>query len=213
MHDLTALRKDYTQNGLDESALTPTPFELFDAWLRLALESKIPEPYAMTVATATPNGNPSLRILLLRQFDKKGFVFFTNYESRKGKELMVNPQASILFYWPELERQVRIEGLIERISPAESDDYHNKRPANSRLSAVASPQSEIISGRSVLEARVQELSSQYPEGNIPRPPHWGGYRLVPSYFEFWQGRVSRLHDRLFYKKDEDGNWKTGRLAP
>lgn len=212
MHDLTTLRKEYTQKGLDESELTPSPFTLFDQWLRLALESTLPEPYAMTLATATPQGSPSARIVLLRQFDKRGFVYFTNYESRKGRETLVNPQGALLFYWAELERQVRIEGKIETIDPAESDEYHNKRPPNSRLSAVASPQSEPIPNRQTLEARVEELTRQYPDGNIPRPPHWGGYRLVPSYFEFWQGRVSRLHDRLIYRLDGTA-WTTGRLAP
>lgn len=213
MHDLTALRKEYTQDGLDESALTTTPIELFDAWLRIALENKIPEPYAMTLATATPDGRPSARTVLLRQYDPRGLVYFTNYESRKGKETAANPHGALLFFWAELERQVRIEGRIEKTSDAESDDYHFKRPVDSRLSAVASPQSEIIASREVIEARVKELAAKYPDGAVPRPDHWGGYRFVPEYFEFWQGRAGRTHDRLFYRLAKDGSWKTGRLAP
>jgi pyridoxamine 5'-phosphate oxidase len=213
MIDLTDRRKDYTQNGLEESALTKTPFELFDQWLRIALESNLPEPYAMTLATATPDGAASARIVLLRQADQRGMVFFTNYLSRKGREIRENPRGSLLFYWPELERQVRIEGLIARITPSESDDYHRLRPANSRIGAAASEQSEILPNRKALEDRVAELFAKYPDGEIPRPEHWGGYRLCPEYFEFWQGRTSRLHDRLFYQLGPGGIWETGRLAP
>lgn len=213
MHDLTALRKEYTQYGLDESALTATPWELFDRWLRIALESKLPEPYAMTLATATPDGRPSARTVLLRQYDPRGLVYFTNYESRKGKESAANPHGALLFYWAELERQVRIEGRIEKTGARESDDYHNKRPLDSRLSAVASPQSEVIANREVIESLVKELAARYPDGKVPRPAHWGGYRLVPEYFEFWQGRTGRTHDRLFYRLGENGSWNTGRLAP
>ncbi len=213
MIDLTDRRKEYTQTGLDESALSPTPFGLFDAWLHIALESNLPEPYAMTLATATTDGAPSARIVLLRKVDERGFVFFTNYLSRKGGEICENPRCALLFYWPELERQVRIEGLIARVSPAESDEYHNHRPTKSRLAAAALVQSRVISGRAELETSFEALAQQYPKGDNPRPEHWGGYRLSPDYFEFWQGRTSRLHDRLFYRLGSVGIWETGRLAP
>jgi pyridoxamine 5'-phosphate oxidase len=213
MIDFSDRRKDYTQNGLEESGLTKTPFELFDQWLRIALESNLPEPYAMTLATATTDGAASARIVLLRQADQRGLVFFTNYLSRKGREICENPRGSLLFYWPELERQVRIEGLIARITPSESDDYHRLRPPNSRIGAAASEQSKILPNRKALEDRVAELFAKFPNGEIPRPEHWGGYRLCPEYFEFWQGRTSRLHDRLFYQLGPGGIWETGRLAP
>jgi pyridoxamine 5'-phosphate oxidase len=165
----------------------------------------------MTLATATPDGRPSARIVLLRNFDARGLVFFTNYQSRKGLELETNPRGALVFYWPEVERQIRVEGIVGRVSPQESDDYHQKRPANSRLGSVASPQSSVIGGRDVLEDLVRALGERYPEGP-PRPPHWGGYRLEPAEFEFWQGRPSRLHDRLRFRLS-GGKWIRERLAP
>ena len=211
MLDLTGHRKDYATRGLHEDEAGHDPLALFETWLRDALASEMPEPYAMTLATATPDGRPSARIVLLRNFDARGLVFFTNYQSRKGLELETNPRGALVFYWPEVERQIRVEGSVGRVSPQESDDYHQKRPANSRLGSVASPQSSVIAGRDVLEDLVRALGERYPEGP-PRPPHWGGYRLEPAEFEFWQGRPSRLHDRLRFRLS-GGKWIRERLAP
>jgi len=211
MLDLTGHRKDYSTRGLSEEEAGHDPLALFEIWLRDALASEIPEPYAMTLATATMDGRPSARIVLLRNFDQRGLVFFTNYQSRKGLELETNPRGALVFYWPEVERQIRVDGQVVRISAEESDDYHQKRPINSRLSSVASPESEVIPGRGALEDLVQALQRKYPEGP-PRPPHWGGYRLIPQEFEFWQGRPSRLHDRIRFTRNE-GGWVRERLAP
>ena len=211
MLDLTGHRKEYTTRGLLESDAGTDPLLLFETWLREALARDLPEPYAMTPATATPTGMPSARILLMRHFDERGLVFFSNYHSRKGEELAANPQGAMVFFWPEVERQVRVEGLVERVGAEESDAYHQLRPPESRLGSAASPQSRAIAHRDILEDMVAALRRQYPDGP-PRPPHWGGYRLVPSAFEFWQGRPSRLHDRLRFWRDGDG-WLRQRLAP
>lgn len=210
--DTSHLREDYRSSELVESAAPGDPLPLFREWLSAAIKAGLPEPYAMTLATATPDGFPSVRIVLLRTADEAGFTFFTNYTSRKGVELAANPNASLLFYWAELERQVRVEGRIERISSAESDAYFAGRPYASRIGAWASPQSAIIEDRALLEERVAELSRTYPE-HVPRPPHWGGYRLVATAVEFWQGRPSRLHDRLRYVRQPGGAWERCRLAP
>lgn len=209
--DLMAMRKEYSRLGLDEAEAGNDPVALFDTWLRAALEQQVPEPYAMTVATASPDGAPSARILLLRQFDARGLVFFTNYNSRKGLELDINPRAGAVFFWPELERQVRFEGSVERVSAAESDAYHLRRPPESRYSSAASPQGRVIANRDELARKVEELRTRYPDG-VPRPAHWGGYRLVPTVAEFWQGRPSRLHDRIRFRL-ENGAWIRERLAP
>lgn len=209
--DLMAMRKDYSQRGLDEAEAGSDPVALFDTWLRAALEQQLPEPYAMTIASASSDGAPSARVVLLRQFDNQGLVFFTNYESRKGRELDLNPRASAVFFWAELERQVRFEGSVERISAAESDAYHLRRPPESRYGSAASPQSAVIASRDELAGRVEELRRQHPDG-VPRPGHWGGYRLIPSVVEFWQGRPSRLHDRIRFRL-EAGAWRRDRLAP
>ncbi|HEY9804895.1 MAG TPA: pyridoxamine 5'-phosphate oxidase [Leptolyngbyaceae cyanobacterium] len=206
------LRKDYTLEGLSETEIDPNPFIQFKKWFEQALAAQLPEPNAMTIATTTPDGTPSARMVLLKDFDERGFVFFTNYNSRKGQELAQNPQAAIVFWWAELERQVRILGSVEKVSESESDYYFESRPAKSRLGAWASNQSEIITSREVLEQRMQELQSKYENQEIPRPPHWGGLRVIPTEIEFWQGRSSRLHDRLLYTLD-DGSWKIQRLSP
>jgi pyridoxamine 5'-phosphate oxidase len=171
------------------------------------------EPNAMTLATISPEGKPRARMVLLKDFDPRGFVLFTNYQSAKGQELIANPNAALVFWWGELQRQIRIEGTVEKISEEESDNYFFVRPWESRLGAWASNQSEVISGRDILEKRLTELKEEYAGREVPRPPHWGGFRLIPSLIEFWQGRPSRLHDRLCYYRQEDGSWQRQRLAP
>lgn len=206
------LRKDYSRASLSETDAHPNPVEQFSKWFGEAIAAQVPEANAMSVSTATTDGRPSSRILLIKDFDQRGFTFFTNYESRKGRELDSNPYAALLFYWIELERQVRIEGRVERISNAENDTYYNSRPVKSRLGAIASAQSRPVASREVLEARVKEVEEQYGDHPV-RPAHWGGYRVVPDYLEFWQGRPSRLHDRIAYQLQADGSWKLQRLQP
>ncbi|HEY9623686.1 MAG TPA: pyridoxamine 5'-phosphate oxidase, partial [Crinalium sp.] len=186
------LRRDYTLHGLQESEVNPNPFQQFQIWFDQAVAAELPEPNAMTLATATPDGIPSARIVLLKGFDERGFTLYTNYQSRKGQELAANPQAALVFWWAELERQVRIEGQIEKVSDQETETYFHSRPIGSQLGAWASHQSQVISSRDVLETRLNELKAQHENQVIPRPPHWGGYRLVPRAIEFWQGRPSRL---------------------
>ncbi|MBE9127274.1 MULTISPECIES: pyridoxamine 5'-phosphate oxidase [unclassified Coleofasciculus] len=207
------LRKEYTLQGLTETDVHPNPFEEFKIWFNQALAAQLPEPNAMTLATATSEGKPSARIVLLKNFDERGFVFFTNYESHKGQQLRDNPWGAIAFWWAQLERQVRIEGRVEQVSSAESDAYFQSRPKESQLGAWASLQSQVIESREVLEQRLQQLQKEYGDKKVPRPPQWGGFRLIPSEIEFWQGRPSRLHDRLLYQRGEDGNWIIQRLSP
>lgn len=213
MRSIAQIRKEYMMQSLDEADLSQDPVEQFAHWWDNAVESSIDEMNAMTLATSDARGNPSARVVLLKGFDSKGFVFFTNYDSRKGSELDQNPRACLVFYWKELERQVRIEGTVTRIDAAESDQYFHSRPEGSRIGAWASPQSKVISGRSELDRLQQQTEERFAGQEIPRPPHWGGYLVVPHLIEFWQGRPSRLHDRVVYQLMEKGVWKKERLAP
>ena len=211
--ELAALRRNYTRESLSETGVKADPFQQFEHWFREALDSQLPEPNAMTVASATRDGRPSARTMLLKGFDHQGFVFYTNYESRKGGELDENPRAALLFTWLELERQVRIEGTVERVSEEESQAYFQSRPRGSQIGAWASPQSRVVPGREVLETKVEELAETFKhDETLPRPPYWGGYRVIPAAIEFWQGRENRLHDRIRYTHTGSG-WKIERLAP
>jgi pyridoxamine 5'-phosphate oxidase len=211
--DLSRLRKEYALGGLDERDLDADPFAQFRVWLDAALEARLADADAMTLATADAEGRPSARIVLLKGADDRGLVYFTNYESRKGRDLAENPRAALLFFWGALERQVRVEGRVERTSAAESDAYFASRPFGSRIGAVASAQSAPLASRDELEGRVAELSARYEAtGEVPRPVRWGGYRVVPDRFAFWQGRESRLHDRLVYLR-EGVAWRVERLQP
>jgi pyridoxamine 5'-phosphate oxidase len=213
-HRSTHARKEYEQGALDESTVAADPVRQFAAWYDAAVAAGVPEPEAMTLSTATPDGRPSARIVLLRGFDARGFCFFTNYESRKGRELTANPHASLTFHWADLERQVRIEGRVERTTAAESDEYFRTRPSTSRIGAWSSPQSEVIPDRAALEALFARFREAHPDdAAIPRPSNWGGFRLVPERIEFWQGRPSRLHDRLRFRRGSGGAWTVERLAP
>ena len=209
--DLAALRQEYMRAGLHEKDLEADPLAQFGNWFEEALRSGVALPNAMTLATATKKGRPSARAVLLKGFDERGFVFYTHYRSRKGRELEENPQAMLLFCWEELERQVGVEGTVSRVSAAESDEYFASRPLGSRLSAIVSPQSERVTNREALEILLEQAAKRWRDAP-PRPEHWGGYRLAPERFEFWQGRKDRLHDRLCYRKAA-GGWKIERLAP
>jgi pyridoxamine 5'-phosphate oxidase len=206
-------RKDYSRFSLREEDLDADPIRQFEKWFEEASLSEIAEPNAMSLATATPKGRPSVRIVLLRAVDQRGFAFFTNYDSRKGRELDANPHAALVFFWQSLERQVRVEGQVERVDVDESDRYFQSRPLASRLGAWASPQSDVIADRQVLEERCRELEARFGDGDIPRPGNWGGYRVIPESIEFWQGGPGRLHDRLRYTKRQGEGWLVERLGP
>ena len=211
MDSIAQLRKNYTFGQLSETGVPRDPLPLFQLWFDQAVQAQCPEPNSMTLATADQAGNPSARIVLLKGADQNGFTFFTNYQSQKGRELALRPQAALLFHWHELERQIRIKGIVERASPAESDEYFHSRPVASRLGAWASPQSSTIPNRAFLEEAEKRFQTEFGD-TPPRPEHWGGYRLQPTEIEFWQGRPSRLHDRIHYKL-EGSSWKIERLAP
>ena len=207
------LRREYTDAGLDEQNLDANPFNQFDQWFQEAIDAKIDLPDAMTLATATKDGIPSARIVLLRGHDERGFVFYTDYESQKGKELAENRNAALVFYWRELDRQVRITGQVSTVSRENSYTYFQSRPVGSRLAALASRQSEVIPDRQVLEERFNQLAEQYQDAEVPLPSDWGGYRLSPNIIEFWSGRPSRLHDRLRYTRQPDNDWRIERISP
>ena len=210
--DIADLRKSYERAELNEDASSADPRQLFSQWLDEAIAAKVPEPNAMTLATVGSDLRPSTRVVLIKGLDERGIVWFTNYDSRKGRQLAGNPYAALQFHWVELERVVRIEGRVEKISDEESDAYFHSRPLDSRIGAWASPQSEVISGRGVLVANAAKYGAKFLL-QPPRPPHWGGYRLTADRWEFWQGRRSRLHDRLRYAQQDDGSWLRERLAP
>ena len=205
-------RKSYERDALEESGAALDPLRQFQSWMDEAFAAKVPEPNAMTLATVGADGRPSTRIVLIKGADERGIVWFTNYDSRKGRDLAANPFAALQFHWVDLERVVRIEGRVERVEPEVSDEYFRSRPLDSRLGAWASPQSQVIASRATLVGNAAKAAAQHGL-NPPRPPNWGGYRLVPERWEFWQGRKSRLHDRLSYRLDEAGGWIKERLAP
>jgi pyridoxamine 5'-phosphate oxidase len=210
---LESLRSNYALSGLNETDLLETPFQQFQLWLEQAIAAELPEPNAMTLATLSEQGKPIARMVLLKGLDEKGFVFYTNYDSAKGKQLTETDSAALVFWWAGLERQVRVEGTVEKVSSTESDAYFQSRPKASQLGAWASPQSQAIENRGILEKRLAQLEEKYATEKVPRPPHWGGFRVIPSAIEFWQGRPSRLHDRIRYELDEKGDWFYQRLAP
>ena len=206
------LRRDYSHATLSEHEVDADPIRQFEHWFKQTLSAEVPEPNAMSLATVGKNGKPSLRIVLLKDVDQRGFTWYTNYESRKGLDLLANPHAALTFHWVELERQVRIEGRVEKVDAADSEAYFKIRPVKSRLGAIASAQSRPIESRELLEKQFEHAEAQYGD-NPPRPAHWGGYRLVPEWMEFWQGRRSRLHDRIVYTREADGSWSRQRLQP
>ncbi|HTS43540.1 MAG TPA: pyridoxamine 5'-phosphate oxidase [Puia sp.] len=213
MSSISTIRKEYKMQFLSENEIASDAIQQFDKWWKESLESDIEEVNAMTLATSSNDGIPSARIVLLKGYDKRGFVFFTNYQSLKGQQLLENPRACLVFFWKEIERQIRITGLVEKVSVKESDDYFSSRPEGSRIGAWASPQSQVIVSRNWLEENEKEFQQKFKNKTIPRPQHWGGYRVKPISIEFWQGRSNRLHDRINYTLLGDGSWLIERLAP
>lgn len=211
--DIQNLRQDYRAATLSEADTAADPIKQFEKWFNEAVAAQVYEPNAMTLSTTTSNGRPSARVMLLKGFGPEGFTFFTNYMSRKGKELAKNPWAAITFFWGPMERQIRIEGTIEKLSKEQSEQYFHSRPKGSQIGALVSPQSQEITDRTVLENKQQQLEAEYADKEIPKPAYWGGFVLKPQLVEFWQGRSSRLHDRILYKKSDKSNWKKVRLAP
>ncbi|HAO33960.1 MAG TPA: pyridoxamine 5'-phosphate oxidase [Candidatus Competibacter sp.] len=209
---LAEMRHDYALGALRKAEVDPDPIKQFQRWLQEAVAARLPEPNAMTLATADRSGRPCARVMLLKECDAEGFAFFSNYQSAKGRQLAENPQAALVFLWLELERQVRVEGKVSPIAPAESEAYFRSRPRESRLGALASRQSQVVASRRILDERFQQLADCYPGDDIPMPAHWGGYRLRPELLEFWQGRQGRLHDRLRYRRREN-DWLLERLEP
>lgn len=210
---ISDIRQNYQQGSLDEDSTDANPFRQFEQWLNEAIAHPFREPNAMALATSMPDGTPSVRMVLLRQWDERGFVFYTNCESQKGRELAVNPKASLVFWWDALERQVRIGGTVERVADSEADAYFQSRPRGHQLGAWVSQQSQVIESRARLETKLKSLEAQFAGQPVPRPPYWSGFRVIPEVIEFWQGRENRLHDRLRYTRQPDGNWLIERLQP
>ena len=207
------LRRDYSGKLFDESMVDPDPFKQFEKWFEDAVKAEISDPHAMVIATVSHNCKPSARVVLLRGFEKNGFVFYTNYKSHKSAEILQNPNVAAVFYWNGLDRQVRIEGVVEKVDTKNSDEYFHSRPRESQLAAWASNQSKVIAGREELEKMFKEYENKFAGQAVPRPDNWGGFRIIPESYEFWQGRPNRLHDRIFYRVGKAGNWEISRLAP
>lgn len=210
---LSTIRNEYDGDVLDVNTVFPHPLKQFEKWMGEALLKELPDPNAMVLATASKNGQPSLRTVLLRDYTEKGFVFFTNYNSQKGREIEENPRASVLFFWPDLMRQIKIEGILEKIDPVQSEDYFRTRPVGNQIAAWASQQSSVVENKYILEEKFKELEAKYKGKEIPYPEFWGGYRLCPKVYEFWQGQANRLHDRIRYELDDADSWSIKRLAP